>query len=386
MIREPEAFETFLAEIRSFVRGVAIPNEDRVEAEDRIPEEIVQEMRQRGYFGWSIPEEYGGAGLTTEELALANLEISQCSVAFRARAGVNTGIGSESLVQDGSEALKRQWLPRLASGEATAALALTEPEAGSDAASLKTTATRQQDGCYVLNGHKRYITLAPIADVITVFAKTDETKRKSDGITAFVVPRGTPGMTTSASTPKMGQEGAPIGEVFLRDCRVPASSIIGEPGQGFRTMMKTLNKQRVNLAALSTGPAIRMLDEAVRYSLERRQSGRPIAEFQLIQAMLADCKVEIEASRALILETARKRDRGIDVTMDVSICKYYATEMVSRVADRVVQIFGGQGYVKGRGIERFYRDVRAFRIYEGTSQIHQLNIARHLLKNVPSHP
>lgn len=150
-------------------------------------------------------------------------------------------------------------------------------------------------------------------------------------------------------------------------------------------MMKTLNKQRINLAALSTGPAIRLLDEAVRYSLERQQSGRPIAEFQLIQAMLADCKVEIETARAIILETARKRDRGEDVTLDVSICKYYATEMVGRVADRVVQIFGGQGYVKGRGIERFYRDVRAFRIYKGTSQIHQLNIARHLLKNALAH-
>jgi acyl-CoA dehydrogenase len=381
MIRDPHKFELFLAEVRSFVRTVAIPNEERVEADDRIPEEIVEDMRQRGYFGWSIPEEFGGSGLTTEELALANLEISQCSVAFRARIGVNTGIGSESIVQDGSPELKRQWLPKLASGEATGALALTEPEAGSDAASLRSTGVRQADGSYILNGHKRYITLAPIADVITVFVKTDAAARKSDGITAFVVPRGTPGLATSGSTPKMGQEGAPIGEVLLRDCRVPENSIVGKVGEGFRTMMKTLNKQRVNLAALSTGPAIRMLDEAVRYALERKQSGRAIGDFQLIQAMLADCKVEIEAARALILETARKRDRGEDVTMDVSLCKLYATEMCGRVADRVVQIFGGQGYVKGRGIERFYRDVRAFRIYEGTSQIHQLNIARHLLRN-----
>ena len=381
MIRDPKKFEIFLAEVRSFVRNVAIPNEDRVEAEDRIPEEIVNEMRRRGYFGWSIPEGFGGGGLTTEELALANLEISQCSVAFRARVGVNTGIGSESLVQDGSSELKQRWLPKLASGEVTGALALTEPEAGSDAASLRSTGARQSDGSYILNGHKRYITLAPIADLITVFVKTGDAARKGDGITAFVVPRGTPGMETSPSTPKMGQEGAPIGEVFLHDCRVPENSIIGKAGDGFRTMMKTLNKQRVNLAALATGPAIRMLDEAVSYALERKQSGRAIGEFQLIQAMLADCKVEIEAARALILETARKRDRGEDVTMDVSLCKYYATEMCGRVADRAVQIFGGQGYVKGRGIERFYRDVRPFRIYEGTSQIHQLNIARHLLRN-----
>lgn len=384
MIRDPQNFANFLAEIRSFVRTIAIPNEARVEAEDHIPEEIVEEMRQRGYFGWSIPEEFGGAGLTTEELALANLELSQCSVAFRARVGINTGIGSESLVQDGSEELKRRWLPKLASGEVTGALALTEPEAGSDAASLRSTGVRQTDGTYVLNGHKRYITLAPIADLLTVFVKTGEARRKGDGITAFVVPRGTPGLETSASTPKMGQEGAPIGEVFLNDCRVPETNIVGAAGMGFRTMMKTLNKQRINLAALSTGPAIRMLDEAVRYALQRKQSGRSIGEFQLIQAMLADCKVEIEAARALILETARKRDRGDDVTMDVSLCKYFATEMCSRVADRVVQIFGGQGYVKEGGIERFYRDVRAFRIYEGTSQIHQLNIARQLLKHSAS--
>jgi acyl-CoA dehydrogenase len=384
MIRQPEKFLAFLAEVRTFVRDVAMPNEDRTEANDRIPDDVVDEMRRRGYFGWSIPEEFGGSGLTTEELALANLELSQCSVAFRARVGINTGIGSESLVQDGSPELKHRWLPKLASGEVTGALALTEPEAGSDATALQSTGVREPDGSYVLNGHKRYITLAPIADVFTVFVRTGEALRRSDGITAFLVTRGTPGFETSAPTPKMGQEGAPIGEVFLRDCRVHESNIVGSLGNGFKTMMKTLNKQRINLAALSTGPAIRMLDEALSYAIERFQSGHAIGEFQLVQAMLADCKVEIEAARALILETARKRDRGEDVTMEVSLCKYYATEMCGRVADRVVQIFGGQGYVKGRGIERFYRDVRALRIYEGTSQIHQLNIARHLLKNAGS--
>jgi acyl-CoA dehydrogenase len=179
----------------------------------------------------------------------------------------------------------------------------------------------------------------------------------------------------------MGQEGGPIGEVWLKDCVMPASAIVGgRPGRGFRTVMKTLNKQRINLAALSTGPAIRMLDEAIAYAKKRRQFGQAIANFQLVQAMLADCKVDIEATRALILDTARKRDAGQDVTMEVSMCKYLATEMCGRVADRVVQIFGGQGYVKEAGIERFYRDVRAFRIYEGTSQIHQIGIAKHLLR------
>ena len=228
---------------------------------------------------------------------------------------------------------------------------------------------------------KRYITLAPIAGLFTVLARTDDNPRGAAGISAFLIERGTPGLSTSGSTPKMGQEGAPIGEVYLKDCRVSASAIIGlDPRQGFSTLMKCLNKQRINLAALSTGPAIRLLDEGIAYAKERHQSGRPIAEFQLVQAMLAECKVEIEATRALILETARKRDRGEDVTMDVSLCKYLATEMCCRVADRIVQVFGGQGYVKGRGIERFYRDVRAARIYEGTSQIHLLNIAKHLLR------
>ena len=382
MIRDSDRFDAFLASIRQFVRDIAIPNEARVEAEDRIPEPIVEIMRQRGYFGWSIPETYGGAGLTTEELALANIEISRCSVAFRARVGINTGIGSESLIQDGTPEQKSRYLPDLAAGRLTGALALTEPDAGSDAGAIATTAEHLPDGSYRLNGRKRYITLAPIADLLTVFARTQTGVRNTDAISAFLIPRGTPGLSTSGSTPKMGQEGAPIGEVFLTDCVVPGDAIVGlTPHRGFHTMLKTLNKQRINLAALATGPAIRLLDEAVAYAKERRQFGQPIAGFQLIQAMLADCKVEIEAARALILETARKRDRGEDVALDVSLCKYYATEMCGRVADRVVQIFGGQGYVKERGIERFYRDVRAFRIYEGTSQIHQLNIARLLLRD-----
>ena len=289
MIRDRARFDDFIAEVRSFVRDVAIPAEDRVEADDRIPEEIVAQMRQRGYFGWSIPEAYGGAGLTTEELALANIALSQCSVAFRARVGINTGIGSESLVQDGTEAQKQAYLPRLASGELTGALALTEPEAGSDAGSLTTVAEPDGKGNYRINGHKRYITLAPIADLFTVFARTSRGAQNVDAISAFLIGRGTPGLTTSASTPKMGQEGAPIGEVFLEDCVVSETAIIGgKVNGGFRTMMKTLNKQRINLAALSLGPAIRMLDEAVEYALQRKQFGKPIAEHQLIQVMRSD--------------------------------------------------------------------------------------------------
>ncbi len=381
MIRDQQALDELLQRTRRFVREIAIPNEDRVEAEDSVGPDLVEAMRGIGSFGWSIPEAYGGRGLTTEELALAFMELTQCSVAYRVVGAQNAGIGSECIIRDGTEAQKQRYLPRLARGELIGCLALTEEMAGSDATALQTRAVEAGDGSYVLNGSKRYITLAPIAGLFTVLARTDGSERGAAGVTAFLIERGTPGLTTSGSTPKMGQEGAPIGEVYLEDCRVPSEAVIGlVPGQGFRTVMKCLNKQRINLAALSTGPAIRMLDEAVAYARERHQSGRPIGEFQLVQAMLAECKVEIEATRALILETARKRDRDEDVTMDVSLCKYMATEMCCRVADRVVQIFGGQGYVKGRGIERFYRDVRAARIYEGTSQIHLLNIAKHLLR------
>ena len=381
MITDQDRLDSLIHRTRQFVREIAIPNEDRVEREDQVGDDLVAAMRQLGTFGWSIPKAYGGSELTTEELALAFMELTQCSVAYRVVGAQNAGIGSECLIQDGTPEQKDRYLPKLASGEMIGCLALTEESAGSDATNLHTRAELQASGDYVINGTKRYITLAPLADLYTVFARTDDSPRGSSGITAFLIERGTPGLTTSGSTPKMGQEGAPIGEVYLRDCRVPASAIIGlEPGQGFKTVMKALNKQRINLAALSTGPAIRMLDEAIAYAKERHQSGRPIAEFQLVQAMLAECKIEIEAARALILATAQKRDRGEEVSMDVSMCKYMATEMCCRVADRVVQIFGGQGYVKGRGIERFYRDVRAARIYEGTSQIHLLNIAKHLLR------
>jgi acyl-CoA dehydrogenase len=381
MITDQARLQDLLAHIRRFVAEVAIPNEERVEREDRIDAAIRAEMRRLGTFGWSIPRGYGGSELTQEELALAFIELSQCSVAYRVVGAQNAGIGSECLVRDGTGEQKQKYLPRLATGDLIGCLALTEEAAGSDATALETRAQRQADGAYVLNGSKRYITLAPIAGLFTVLARTDERVRGAAGISAFLIERGTPGLTTSLPTPKMGQEGAPIGEVYLRDCRVSADAIIGlKPGQGFATVMKCLNKQRINLAALSTGPAIRLLNDGIAYARQRRQGGRAIAEFQLVQAMLAECKVDIEAARALILETARKRDRGEDVSMDVSLAKYLATEMCCRVADRIVQVFGGQGYVKGRGIERFYRDVRAARIYEGTSQIHLLTIAKHLLR------
>jgi acyl-CoA dehydrogenase len=372
-----------LREIREFVREVAIPAESIVVETNCIPEFIVDAMRKSGFFGWSIPREYGGSELSTEELALANMEISQAATAFRARAGTNTGIGSEGLVQDGTKAQKEKWLPKLASGEITGCLALTEPDAGSDATALKTTAVLESQDHFRINGTKRYITNAPIADLFTVFARTDPSDLSHKGISAFLISKDVLGITVGPEHKKMGQAGSPVSEVYLKDVQASMDDVLGgQLGMGFATAMKALNKQRINLAALCIGPAIRLLDEALRHVKSREQFGRPIAEFQLVQAMLAKCKVEIEAAKSLVLETARARDRGEDVTTQASICKYYASEMCGRVADRVVQIFGGAGYCADTGgpIEMLYRDVRLFRLYEGTSQIHLLNIAKRILK------
>lgn len=375
-----DSFAAQLARIRKWVHTVAIPAEDEVAARDEIPAALVDEMRKGGFFGWSIPREYGGAGFTTVQLARANFEIAQAATAFRARAGTNTGIGAEGLVQDGTEAQKRNYLPRLASGELTSCLALTEPEAGSDAIAVSTTARRDGDA-YVLNGTKAFITNAPIADLFTVIARTDPSNPKKGGLSAFLVERGTPGLAPGAPYRKMGQEGSPVSEIAFTDCRVPAENLIGGvEGRGFDTVMKALNKQRINLAALCTGSAIRMLDEAVRHAQTRKQFGRPIGDFQLVQALIADCQVDVHTAKALVLQTAEQRDAGIDVTMEASICKYHCSEAAGRVADRAVQVFGGSGYVADYScIERLYRDARLFRLYEGTSQIHQLNIAKRTL-------
>ncbi len=380
MIRDPARLDALLTDIRSFVRERWHPIEDAVDRSGEIPEPVVGELRRRGYFGWSIPEAYGGLGLTAEELVLCAMELSQASVALRARVGTNTGIGSEALVADGTEDQKRRWLPRMASGELTGCLALTEPDAGSEATNIRTTARRDGDH-YVLDGMKRYITNAPLADVFTVIARTEEGTRGHAGLTAFIVERGA-GLRTGEPYRKMGQAGSPVSDVFFENCRVPAANVIGgKEGVGFQTVMKVLNKQRMHLAALCTGPAIRMLDLALAHTSQREQFGQPVAGFQLVQALIADCRTEIYAARSMILEAARARDRGEDVALTASMCKYFASEMAGRVADRCVQMFGGAGYIADFSpIERYYRDVRLFRLYEGTSQIHQLNIAKLTLR------
>ncbi|WP_416401016.1 acyl-CoA dehydrogenase family protein [Alicycliphilus denitrificans] len=376
MIRDAKKLQAMLEEIRSFLRTECLPIEAQVDAADEIPEPVVQRMRELGLFGHSIPEEYGGAGLTTEELALVNIEVSQVATTFRARFGGNTGIASESLVVDGTPEQKRRYLPLLASGEVTGCFALTEPDAGSDATALRTTAVRDGDH-YVITGSKCFITNAPIANLFTVFARTDPQSRGARGVTAFLVERGAPGLSTPPAYRKMGQHGSPVGEVVLDQVRVHESAIVGGvEGQGFKTAMKALNKQRINLAGLCVGPAIRLVDEMVRRAQTRRQFGQPVGEFQLVQQMIAESNTEVHAARALVLETARKRDAGADVTMEASMCKLFASEMCGRVADRAVQLFGGGGYIADNVAERFYRDVRLFRLYEGTSQIHLTNIAR----------
>ncbi len=380
MIRDPESFNILLDTVTRLVREKLIPREEEVTEADEIPADIVADMRTMGLFGLTIPEEYGGLGFTSEEEVLTSMALCYASPVFRSRIGTNTGIGAQGIVIDGTAKQKQKYLPRLASGEITGSFALTEPESGSDAGSLKTTARRDGEH-YVMNGTKRYITNAPEAGVFTVMARTDLQSKDAKGVSAFIVERNTPGLSVGPADRKMGQRGSHTADVIFDNVRVPATSIIGgKEGQGFKTAMKVLDKARLNIAAVCVGAAERLLDEALRYAKERRQFGKPIAEFQLIQAMLADSKAEIYAARSMVLEAARKKDSGASITMEASCAKLFAAEMVGRVADRAVQIHGGAGYMQASAVERLYRDVRLFRLFEGTSQIQQLVIARHMLR------
>ena len=382
MIRDKEVLDHIVQTVRQFVNNQLIPKEDWVAENDRLPEEIISQMRELGLFGLTIPEEYGGLGVTMEEEVTLAFELGRTSPAFRSLIGTNNGIGSSGLVIDGTEAQKQKYLPRLASGEIIGSFCLTEPESGSDAASLRTTAIKDGD-TYVLNGTKRYITNAPQAGIFTVMARTDPENKRSGGISAFIVESDTPGITLGKIDKKMGQKGAHTCDVIFDNCVVPADALIGGvEGVGFKTAMKVLDKGRLHIAAASTGAATRMLDDALRYAVERKQFGQPIANFQLIQAMLADSKAEIYAAKSMVLDASRLRDEGKDVVTESSCAKMFATEMCGRVADRAVQIHGGAGYIADYGIERFYRDVRLYRLYEGTTQIQQIIIARNMIKEV----
>lgn len=383
MIRDPDTLNAFLDTVRRFVQERLVPAENLVAETDEIPADIVADMKAMGLFGLTVPEEYGGLGLTMEEESLVMFEMGRTSPAFRSLFGTTVGIGSQGILIDGTQEQKQRWLPKLASGELIASFALTEPEAGSDAASLRTTARKDGDH-YVVNGSKRFITNAPSAGIFTLMARTDPANKGAGGVSAFIVERGTPGITIGKPDRKMGQRGAHTADVIFEDCRVPAAHLIGgKEGMGFKTAMKVLEKGRIHIAAICVGVAERMLADALAYAVQRRQFGQAIAEFQLVQAMLADSKMEVYAARCMVIDAARRRDAGENVATEASCCKLFASEMCGRVADRAVQIFGGSGYVADHGIERFYRDVRLFRLYEGTSQIQQLVIARNMIKSVP---
>jgi acyl-CoA dehydrogenase len=376
-----ETLTQLLDTVRRFVRERLVPNEKRLEEEDRVPPEIIDEMRSLGLFGLSTPVEYGGLGLTLEDEVRVAFELGNTSLAFRALIAVNNGIGSQGILIDGTADQKSRYLPRIASGELIGSFALTEPEAGSDAASLKTRAQKDGD-FYVINGTKRFITNAPEAGIFTVMARTGSPDSGAAGISAFVVEANTPGLRIGKWDRKMGQHGAHTADVIFEDCRVPKSGLIGGvEGMGFKTAMKVLDRGRLTMAATAVGIAERLIRDAVNYAQTRVQFGKPIAEFQLIQGMLADSKTEAYAARCMVLDAAARKEAGEAVSPEISMCKYFATEMAGRVADRAVQIHGGAGYIADYAVERFYRDVRLMRLYEGTSQIQQLIIAKSMLKN-----
>jgi acyl-CoA dehydrogenase len=376
---DTETRDQLLTEVRRFVTARLRPAEAAVAEADEVPADIVQDMKDLGLFGLSIPEEYGGLGLSMEDEVLVCMELGRTSLAFRSVFGTNVGIGSQGLLMFGTETQKQQYLPGIGSGAIVTSFALTEPEAGSDAASVRTRAIRDGDN-YVLNGSKRFITNADIASLFTVLARSAPHIEGAAGVSAFLVPRNLAGLSVGRPERKMGQQGAHICDVTFDNVRVPVANRLGEEGQGFRIAMRVLDRGRIHIAAVYTGTADRLIADSVAYAAERKQFGQPIADFQLVQAMIADSKTEALAARALVLEAARKRDSGVDVTLEAAAAKYFASEMVGRVADRAVQIFGGAGYVADYGVERFYRDVRIARIYEGTSQIQQIVIARETMK------
>jgi acyl-CoA dehydrogenase len=375
---DPETFDALIDTVRRFVAERLRPLEGAVEEADAIPAGVVQEMRDMGLFGLSIAEEYGGLGLTMSEEARVAIEFGRTTPAFRSTFGTNVGIGSQGLVMAGSPEQKAAWLPGIASGATITSFALTEPDVGSDSGAVKAKAVKDGD-VYRLSGTKRFITNADKADLFTVMARTGE-EAGARGVSAFLVPRDLPGVSIGEPEKKMGQKGAKVADVIFDNVAVPAANRLGAEGEGFKIAMRVLDRGRLHIAAVCVGVAERLIADAVAYASERKQFGKAISEHQLIQGMIADSKTEALAARALVLETAAAKDAGKDVVLESAAAKYFASEMVGRVADRAVQIFGGAGYIADYGIERLYRDVRLFRIYEGTSQIQQIIIARETIK------
>jgi len=379
-------FEAYLQEVEDLVKNVLIPNENRLVDEETIPEDLTQALREYGMFAMTLPEEYGGLGLETEQHVRLQMAVTRASCVYRARFSTTVGLVCQGLSQHGTEDQRKTYLPKLASGEMTGAFALTEVMAGSDAAGVATNAKLDGNN-YVINGSKRYITNANIADVFVVMARTDEGDKSASGMSAFIVEKGTPGLEVAEVDRKMGQGGAPTAEMTFTDCRVPVSALVGaQEGIGFKVAMAGINTARLHVACTSVGQAERLTQEALDYAVGREQFGQSIAQFQSVQNMLADCRAETLAAKSMILETARaiKVAPTKSQRADISCCKYFATEMVGRVADRAVQILGGAGYLCNHPVERLFRDVRLLRLFEGTSQIHQGIIARHMIEEETS--
>jgi acyl-CoA dehydrogenase len=373
-------FDELVSLLREFIRHEVMPAEVGIDESDEIPARLIAQAKEMGLYGYAIPAEYGGLGLSVEQQVRVAIELGYTSPAFRSLFGTNNGIAGQVLVSAGTDQQRKQWLPRLASGEVVASFALTEPDAGSDPSRLVTTARGDSDG-WVIDGLKRYITNAPAADVFMVFARTDPDAPPGKGIGVFIVPARTAGVTVAPKDHKMGQAGAWTADVAFNGVRVPADALVGEAAQaGYATAMRSLAHGRLTIAGVCVGVSARLIDESVSYAKGRSQGGHTIGEYQLVQAMLADSETEYLAARALVLDAAAQYDAGTDRRLRPSAAKYFASEAVGRIADRAVQIHGGSGYIRGIAVERLYRDVRLFRIYEGTSQIQQLVIARELLR------
>lgn len=377
---DADAFEQFIDQLNRYVRDRLIPAEPAIVKSDEVPPEIVREMREMGLFGLTVPEEYGGAGMSMSQYARTVHALSYAMPAFRSLISINIGMVCSALKNGGSEAQKAAWLPRLAAGE-IAAFGLTEPGSGSDSAGMRTTAVRQGAG-WILNGSKRYITNAPSAKIALIMARTTkENQPKNAHVSAFIVPMDLPGISVGTADKKMGQAGSAIADVVLEDVLVPADALLGgQLGNGFAFAMKSLDNGRISVGAMATAYARRALDSALRYATEREAFGEPIANFQLIQQMLADCDIEIYAAECMMRDVTLRADAGESVLRKAAAFKVFASEMCGRVADRCVQIYGGAGYLAEYDAERFFRDARVFRIYEGTTQILQLQVAKHMLR------
>ncbi len=382
---DPETFEAFIDQLKRYVRERLIPAEGDVIANDRIPDDILNEMREMGLFGITIPEEYGGAGMNVSQYIETVKQLSYAAPAYRSTVSINVGMTGSAIKNFGTAEQKAAWLPRIASGE-IACFGLTEPGSGSDSAAMATTAVRSAGGSgngYVLNGTKRYITNSPHAKVGLIMARTSkEALPKNAHVSAFIVDMTTPGITIGSPDKKMGQAGAHIADVIMEDVELPGDALVGGvEGRGFQIAMQSLDNGRLSVAAMGVGMGRRILDTATRYATERKAFGEPIANFQLIQAMLADSDAELYAAECMIADACARADRGENIVRKAAAAKMFATEACGRVADRCVQIYGGAGYLAEYDAERFFRDARILRIYEGTTQIMQLQIAKHLLRD-----